>query len=753
MAQRPERKSFADWYFESYREDLGLQKVEGGSRYKAFLAGLDPGTPGQRVFSGVMRMQAFDILKYGYPLDHTGYTCAVFRAQTPEAETHYAYVYWQKGALERPEYICLSPTFDSRDGEYRENFILYDDFEKNYDELLSTFTPAEERLGRMIYEDDLGLHMKVFPTENADEAVRSIDKLRLQMKALVVVWALSYTSIRARHTHVNFVAVMDRLAKALQNAHSKWEKKVPSRLSAFRTGRPNNPYRTKCGQKLTPMTIHEITRPSDVNFYPWREVYVLQICTELVINFICPTYPMHNQWTYIEGAGPLLFENDTMHERYRRSDVARRIVDKLRDARELAQGVGGTPNDYVLGQVDAHIYDSIEYAQSFAVLVETALCTTTERVGLTFNTIPAEIRKADYVSPDFGALFEDPELYAKYLFDLAYGAHVLHTRGGAIHTDLHLNNMTLYEIDTAYKPLAPGTTDPEFTLLYRDPLVAYVGLRGETDTYVFPSRNHTACLIDFSRSILGGVAVESMCADYGVAQTMAFCRDQANRMLRAFHRYAPDLVEKNQEKLKGMILSAPNSAFRALAVVDFLAIGRNLGALLRELQKPREKQPWEKREVHVSKEVVGITARLEKMAQELYLTRLRGLLEEKTPHADDDDSWPGDEILPKVFEAYRFENWPPDRLRKGTLVDAWNYKNRIRYSGRDYERFPPWAKFEEIQRHLGGLKITDVLARGQKPFVDALTAALGQGIETIAEQVRAREKDEPAAATSSWIGE
>lgn len=746
------RKSFVDWYFEAYRESLGLQKIEGGSRFKALLAGFDPGTPGRRVLSGILRMQAFAILKYGYPLDHTGYTCAVFRAQTPDAETHYAYVYWQGEDFERPEYICLSPTFDSRDGEYRENFILYDDFEQHYDGLLSAFSPAEEQLEKMVYRDALGLHMQVFPAENADKAVLNIDKLRLQMKALVVAWALSY-GVRALHVNAAHVTVMDRLAKTLQRAHARWAKDMPSCLSAFRTGRPNNINRTRCGQKLIPLTIHEVTRPGDINFYPWREIYVLQICTELVMNFICPSFPMHNQWTYLEGASELLFENDAMHARYRRSDAARSIIARLRDARTLTRGSeGGVPDGYVLGQLDAHVYGSIEYAQSFAALTDTVLCTTSERVGLTFHTIPAKIRCAPYVAPDYEALFEDVDLFAKYLYDLVYGAHVLQSRGGAIHTDLHLNNLTLYETDTAYDPITPGTTSPKHRLLYKDPLIAYVGLRGEADTYVFPARNRYACLIDFSRSILGGAAIERMDADFGTSWATAFCRDQTNRMLRAFHRYAPELVEKNQEKLKGIILASPTAAFRALAAVDFLAIGRNLGVLLRELKKPRKQQPGELREVLVSKEVVNITARLEKAAQELYLTRLRGLLEQKSPR-DGDEPWPGDELLPKVFRAYRYENWSPDRLRKGTLVDVWHYNNELRYSGRSYEQFPPWAKFEEIQRHLGGLELTDVLSRGQRPFVDALTAALGQGVEVVAEQVRVRETDEPAAATSSWIGE
>jgi hypothetical protein len=88
------------------------------------------------------------------------------------------------------------------------------------------------------------------------------------------------------------------------------------------------------------------------------------------------------------------------------------------------------------------------------------------------------------------------------------------------------------------------------------------------------------------------------------------------------------------------------------------------------------------------------------------------------------------------------------------LVDVYNFNNPVEYSGADYARFPPWARLDRIEPHLGDLKMTDLFERGPEPFF----AALKPGVrpEVLAAQLRAEEErlDGRAVSTaSSWLEE
>ena len=123
------------------------------------------------------------------------------------------------------------------------------------------------------------------------------------------------------------------------------------------------------------------------------------------------------------------------------------------------------------------------------------------------------------------------------------------------------------------------------------------------------------------------------------------------------------------------------------------------------------------------------------------------------PHA-------GAVIVPDVFRNFRYSAWAenthprvrPFELKNATLTDAYNAGNPLTYSAMDYERFPPWARLDVLERHLGEFTITDITAdRGERPFLRSLT--MDGYLEILQEQVRRKIENPPAAETSSWIAE
>ena len=770
--KKPQQKltaqHFVEWVYETYRGQLRLAELEGSQQYHDFIESMDIET---FALSGGVRVQSFHIVKFGYPMRRAGYLTAAFAARIAGHETYYAYAYWPRSSrAPAPEYICLSPTFESRDGEYRHRFLWFKIFDEGYAANAPLLSRLEECLLEAVGGGELALDAYFFPgdaegplTAARRRAVAYAESSRLSLRALAAALAIdasdAHTDMLQTHASPAYAEVMRALyERCLPAVATIAQAAIHGALSVFVTGLAGQLERTQCGQKLVPLTVREALQVGDINYAPWREAWVGRRATDLVVNGVAPMFPIYNNWTYLDGVGRDLFEGRAMRARYDRSLQAEGVAKSLREARARARREAG--GDYRMGQLDAHVYDAIAYAQEFVQLTSLALCATSEYVGRTVRSSPEVARRASWVSPALLRMYGDPAMQARYLFDLCYGAHALHTRVGAIHADLHLNNVTVFPLNAQYVVSLDPEAGAHFKTRCRNPAIAYVaGPRGEADTYVFPHDDWFACLIDFSRAILGPAARPAIVAESGEAFAAGFYRSQVSRALRVLHFYVPSYVEAHQEAIKGLLLADFGALFRVMTAVDFLAIGRNYGALLAELAS-EGRRPQDARALEVAPEGAKLAAQIERLALEHLVVHLTDLVEggggrREIAHA-------GDVVIPGAFDAFRFSAWAaeasaagaprPFALDAATLVDAYNGAAPLEYSGSDYARFPPWARFDALEPHFGVVDLDDVTAdRGERPFLRS--RGLDGYLAVLQERVRRTADVAPAAATSSWIAD
>lgn len=751
-------KQFVQWVYETYTDQLNLPNIEGSKKYHKFIESMDIDTI---LLSGALRVQKYHIIKFGYPMRRAGYITAILSVQFNNTSSYYSYVYWPRESIV-PEYICLSPTFNSRDGEYRHRFIWFQDFMNGYEKLISHLDPIEQNILENIAVDALKIDVNIYSDEKSkiDDITDYINSSRLGIKALVAVLMADVQNIidntLQNHTSVHYVKMINELFESNKKYFDEnWNKSMNNKISVFKNGKINNDTRTQCGQKLIPLTIHESINVNDINFAPWREIWISQSITDLIINGIAPMFPIYNNWSYIDGTDRSLFENKAMHEKYDRSDKAKKVNEKLRQARQLI--LDDSKKDYILNQTDAHIYDSINYAQKHAVLTNISICSTGEYIGQTLRSLPNLIRRTKFVSPALTNIFENPTFQLRYLFDLCYGVHILHTRNSTIHADLHLNNITHYYHGFQYvEVLEEGGKNIKYREKYTNPTIAYVlSSIGEDDTYVFPHEGTFMGIIDFSRSIIGPKCKQKLIDDFGELFTTKYYRSQVNRALRVLNHYIPNFVQKNQEKIKGLLFSEPEIMFKIMTAVDFLAIGRNIGALLKEI-KNDEKQPEFMRMLNIPLEGIESAESIENLALEHLVGNLSNLMNRTSQK---DITTAGDFIIPKIFKDFKYSAWAentdkkelrPYTLNDATLVDAYNAVAPLKYSSTDYAKYPPWARFDELSRHLGDLRIENITAgRTERPFLESLE--LDSYFSILHEKLNKQIKDAPAAETSSWI--
>ena len=751
----------SDWAAAQYTEHVGLASVEGGTGFKTLIKAFPvrsrdpimvyPSSGRERVLGG------FLTLKFRYPIGSDGYSCLAMAAKVDGVSTHFGYAYWRRGQeAEGPEYICISPTFDSRDGEYRRGFIRGPVFLEAYERLASELDPYEKAVLAMV-GGGLELRSVAYPEAAAEAIIIQANDLRLPVLVFSVAIMLDLWEVQNNlmmvHTCKAYIALMNKIAKMWPNLLlDNLTKTVPS-VRVFRQG-STVLHDVKCGQKLVPMYTREAMQPFDYNLVAWRELAVTRIVGDLVLNFVSPSFALYNQWAYIEGADAALFENKAMGERYARGNAVDVAMRPLREARRL---LNDAEQNYHTEELSARFYESLKYAQSYLHMSPFTLAHTMEDVGWSMQSLSSYVRFAPTQWPAAIEAFADPDTAARHLFELAYAAHCLHTKVGIAHTDLHTNNMTFYRWGVADAVKVDPSGAFTYTPLYEDPFVAYVaGPRGEADTYIFPGAGDSACIIDYSRCILGPAFRQRLEEGRSPQYATNFYRDQVNRVMRAFHRYAPEYVAAHQDAIKAAVLANFEAAFPVLCAVDFIAIGANIGEMLLDAAQPLVD---EIRPFMVSHAANALALRLEDAGRELLITGLHDLAESagarremKTPKP------PGAAVLERVFGEWLFPRWAarePGLLRTAQLVDAYNYNNDIsRYSGSDYAKYPPWGRLDEIERHLGEHKLTDLFERGVEPFLAALRP--GARVEVIAEQIRAQQEKldgKPVSAASSWIDE
>lgn len=714
------------WYRNQYKNSVGINQLSGTLQFKRLTDSFPVFSESFNGFplSSRMRiMEGFIRLKTRYPLNPEGYYTIMLSATIGDIQTQYGYGYWRTGDEDNviPEYICAGPTYESKDGEYRNGVLLFNAFNKFYEKNIDRLNPFEEAVLNLLSSGELTLDIQVFPnkTDIINKLTNHANNLRLPITILTYVLSQNLKK-------VNNGAIMFHTSKSFVSLVKLFTERFPALLECETIKIIDGG--SFCGQKIVPMYTKELTNPNDYNLPTWRELQFMQLISDLVINFITPAFPIYNQWTYIENTDESIYSNVAMKERYTRSQVADISTQSLRTAREIISSIA--PNS-ASESYSSSIYDTIEYAQGYLLISDVTMLHTMEHVGITIDSFANLTSKNKLLM-----IFDDKELSAKCIFDMVFGLHCLQTKINVMHSDLHSNNMTI-KLDN------PIEIPP-----YDDPIAMYVTDTDESDAYIFNKQYYNSYIIDFSRVIAGPDFRPHLEKDKDSHYADNFYRDQVNRVMRTLHRYSPGYVAANQEAIKSAIISRFDMVFPVLCAVDYIAVGSNIAATMK-----RDSGKYEG--FDVCPEIYVILQEIEDAGREMLTIGLRGIVAFIAGTAVPKFEFPGTTVIRRAFSEWRYPKWViknASRLASVQLVDAFNYNNEYKYHGENYSDFPPWARFDEIEKHLGNHKMTDLIERGLDPFMNSMKPSIL--VDIISEKQRAMSEKLDGARVhvdSSWI--
>jgi hypothetical protein len=733
-------------------------------------------------------MSDFTSLRHRFTFAEVNPCVAVeLRVAGTETRANIAILYWHKAIT--PSFVCVGPVFDSRDGEYREFVTTAEGLTADYGETLfaEKQSEVEARLLELIGDGTLEINLRNIGGVSR-ERTDALEDTRITILSAVAyimdlfdffVEPAKDVGLDRGETLYHFGPAHDVLAKkirklfadiveyeetSLGSRRAEW---VPH-LRRFSRGM-NYGSGGKCGTKTIPLTEREVASPYDISLSTWREYWALERGGDLGLNFIAPGVPQIVSTALIKGAVAAYYDNPSMHIRLGRGTAAKETAKSLRMVRDMAATESRDRRKTdprgaeMFDRLDVKVYDALDFSASYIAPTDYALLIAQEFEGYTMydlmtSRIPALVTiTGDAKKGKESFLYlSDPGLFDKIIFDWVWTLHAAHVRGGFLQGDVHANNITA-------RIHVPGIQQK--AVKDDGPVCLYVDDRPEgcppheTVGYAIPHPSAGGYLLDFSRAILGDVALDDYDSEFFTSRGEAFRADQVPRVYAALQKWAPTTAEREGKRLQDSVRLFPEAAFRALTAGDFVALGETMRGLADHAEGRASKGGWDPlvNTGHLRKRG-GELASAGRKALNRSLAMLMGNAGGKTYR---DIRPAGSDVIAEVFAEWKVPDggaggagghgsgWDPAALEKRSVGGMWRMGREMKFSGKRKDQFPPWAKAEEFIPHLGSLKITDILVRGPMP-PNAFSGTMPE-VEAIADAARMELDRPPLARSDEWL--
>jgi hypothetical protein len=732
-----------EWFLQQFTEAAGLKEITAKPHIRRFLDSF-PVTNSASITkdcSAISKMGVFGYIKTGYIPDSEGYVISTLEVNFEESGRKYTsilgYFYWNV-LTEEMEYLCVGNTFKSKDGEYRNRFHLTGRFLERYRKLANgddnlLYDVVEDHILRMISENHIEIENRVY-SEDAniiDKVTNDINNLRLPIHALVYIICTGAARVQGLLAHVDrtFIAFIKFVLTQIPELRSDFH------YDEFIDYGGEN---LICGQKLVPMTLKEVMNPFDCSMSVWRELLFNQAVSNLVINYICPCFPINGYWTYVKNVNKNLFTNKSMHKIYTRGAAAELSTKSLKAAKGHVRDYS---TNHFVGEFTDTITDSIEYAQSYLLLSDICMLHVMENIGITFDNYTSLAYKLDPKT----CILRTEEQCRIIMFDYIYGVHCLHSKLGVLHADLHTNNIVITDTKCRKRPLPDGTFSSA-----ADPVTVYAIGPDESDVFVLDNLRFAGGIIDMSKSVFGPEFRPFIERETKSPQTVDnLYKDQVNRIMRLLHRWSPDFTLKHQSEIKSVLLSRYDLAFPVIACIDYISLGHNMKETLKTLET-LSKEPV------INPAMVKWAQKIDLMAREQLMVGLQDLVYfAKEDNVVIRPKFPGDQIIRSVFADNMIIKWEmkfPGRLDRCQLTAAYNHNNPVKFDATIPKLFPTWAQFDHIAKTIVSARpVTKYYPRGPELMMKR-SGRINKFVHPTAELYKAANADSLVARpNASWL--
>ena len=265
------------------------------------------------------------------------------------------------------------------------------------------------------------------------------------------------------------------------------------------------------GQKATPLTQLEITMISDLNYAPWRELYIDLLCSEMVIAGVTSGFPLigdhflinqsktdveylfDESRAYHNTAYGYPFENSSLIDKFKLSEEIKAIhhTDVFKKLMQISDSPISNCIHNIQRRIEAHLQMS-----NFTLVKNMS------HMGYNIHTfiLDPEIRNDQIARAIIHNIADN---FDSFVFEIAYNLICLHEIAGVIHGDLHLDNILASNSFTAAFDVKYTTCAQVINNPFDNYYTAYhINLPKFKGTYIYQYYGAHSVIIDFSRSLI-----------------------------------------------------------------------------------------------------------------------------------------------------------------------------------------------------------------------------------------------------------
>lgn len=651
---------------------------------------------------------------------------------------------------------CSSASLLSRDGEYRQRmnsvYVLMQ-FKVHYKNIWSDL---EEYIRNKVIKYNWNIFSECFYPkdelkEYSDELETDIIGRQFDITLLIACWFVEFINIilKQKINHINrlFQVIMKfKDKKILEEDIAFYNDMIKkhgetdivtlyNNLNCYTTIQAiGKSSQMKIGQKIIPLNLGEIQNPFNIKYKPWREYLISEKIQELVVNSICSGIPLLADYFYIKNTRKTLFDNYVQYMKLENSEQAIGIARKLIEAQKgtfKPKSVNETfdaklsenlkdkhsnklistykddddtqnPDSYLeieewlsgkFKLLHKKIHDPIDYAREEIIMSEMALCIISEYVGRTFyDALNISMENPRY-NEDIGNIYENYDIWAKYIFELVYTLYCLNSHEGIIHGDLHLNNFTLHPLYfTNFRDLSK----------IKNPHMLYV--LDKHHYYAFPSRQYHIVVIDYSRSIIRPSTIDSFenfelqnakklkseLKDKIIMlkpeERAEFLHDQIVRIIKFYEMHFPDFTFSKKSQLSMLFLNNFDALFPIIGGLDtFVSLGNIILFFRRNGFDKKYVQHFKLLEDIVNMVEIELTDGIDKFLENPKNINTLPI------------QYTNKKVLDQFFKEYAIVTPSKNNLEKfikdeNTIIDFSLFENKKIYNLGSYDKFPEYTK-------------------------------------------------------------
>lgn len=685
------------WYEKTYSEITGLNKLK--------IPGFQEIVQNfEYRYSSIWRQNTLELMRYFVIPLKTDFICTSFKITRKGSSSLYRNVNVQYNSIYAImyssyndnnfnfEFAVSGSTYKSMDGEYRHGFIkvnilleflkkeksFIDMEEYMIDQLKNNYIAFESET--LIPDHLTNINLKVFN--------RKLEKERIALYLYLAAWIKAINLLNEwgkLENHINngfkesiFMLDDEDYIKDWVKKYSKKElTDLRNECERLFISTKQNTSLTRIGQKFIQLSIKEIKEIGNILYSSWREIYISQQVGNLVINGISPSFSIFNDWFLIMKNSDSFWSNRTSLFKIDYSKISETILQKLEEARHYTYTFDPIEKknlflSLTMQGLSGAIEVPMDYIEEKLILSDVILCFLMEHVGHTWADIPSMISSEQF-QYSIGPLFQNYDLFMKFIFEFLIALFCLNIKLDIIHSDIHLNNITIFKLTKLSQEI-------------NNPVILYTF---NNKHYLFHHFNTFLCLIDFSRAFIG---YDKLKRDFKENYENIW-NNQKIRMMQTIRQNIPDFYHANTNKIQLAIIEDFNNVFKICTALDAYKVSSGLLRLFKnEILSIKNNKNINYS--LVSEKYLPILEKIRSMAYNYMTSNFIQLFNKKF----DKDKLENINaiIIKELFSSFIIESY--NGSSDIILTDYYCVDNELKYDGNVFENFPPTLRYDYVEK-------------------------------------------------------